>query len=242
MAVNKFKNEKTPFKWKHFKGDIILWLVRWHCRYALSYADLKEIAAERGLSVERSTLCRWVHEYAPEINKRMKPHLKQTGDSWRVDETYVKIKGKWHYLYRSIDKEGQTLDWMLSRHRNKQAATRYFKKVLSNNHVVHPRVINVDKNPAFVPAHKALQDEKLISLESKLRQVKYLNNGIENDHKSTKRKSRYRQWYQSFDTASKTVDGMEAMRMLQKGQIKFIAKGSVCAQNNFINGLFGVAA
>ena len=94
MAVKEFKNEKTPFKWKHFKGDIILWLVRWHCRYALSYADLKEIAAERGLSVERSTLCRWVHEYAPEINKRMKPHLKQTGDSWRVDETYVKIKGK----------------------------------------------------------------------------------------------------------------------------------------------------
>ena len=82
---------------------------------------------------------------------------------------------------------------MLSRHRNKQAATCYFKKVLSNNHVVHPRVINVDKNPTFVPAHKALQDEKLISSESKLRQVKYLNNSIENDHKSTKRKSRYRQ-------------------------------------------------
>ena len=126
------------------------------------------------------------------------------------------------------------MDWMLSRHRNKQAATRYFKKVLSNNHVVHPRVINVDKNPAFVPAHKALQDEKLISLESKLRQVKHLNNSIENDHQSTKCKSRYRQWYQSFDTASKTIDGMEAMRMLQKGQIKFITKGSVCAQNNFI--------
>ena len=92
----------------------------------------------------------------------MKPHLKQTGDSWRIDETYVKIKGKWHYLYRGIDKEGQTLDWMLSRHRNKQAATRYFKKVLNNNHIIHPRVINVDKNPAFVPAHKALQDEKLL--------------------------------------------------------------------------------
>jgi transposase, IS6 family len=84
-------------------------------------------------------------------------------------ETYVKIKGKWYHLYRSTDKEGQTLDWMLSRYRNKQAATRHFKKVLSNNHVVHPRVINVDKNPAFVPTHKVLQDEKLISSKFKLR-------------------------------------------------------------------------
>ena len=89
------------------------------------------MAAQRGLSVERSTLCRWVHEYAPEINKRIKPHLKKAGGSWRLDETYLKIKGKWHYLYRVIDKEGQTLDWMLSRHRNKQAAKRFFKKILS---------------------------------------------------------------------------------------------------------------
>ena len=108
--------------------------------------------------------------------------------------------------------------------------------------MVHPRVINVDKNPAFVPAHKALQDEKLLSVESKLRQVKYLNNSIENDHKSTKRKSRYRQWYQSFDTAARTIDGMEAMRMLQKGQIKYVAKGSIRAQNDCIAGLFGLAA
>lgn len=98
MAVKKFKNADKPFKWKHFKGDIILWLVQWYCRYALSYNDLKEMAHERGLLIERSTICRWVHEYAPEINKRIKPHLKRTNDSWKVDETYVKVKGKWHYL------------------------------------------------------------------------------------------------------------------------------------------------
>ncbi len=107
-----------------------LWLVRWYGRYALSYNDLKEIAAERNLLLERSTICRWVHEYAPEINKRMKPYLKQTTDSWRLNETYVKIKGKWRYLYRAIDKTGQTLDWMLSRYRNKQATKRFFKKNL----------------------------------------------------------------------------------------------------------------
>ena len=154
---SKYKNNKQPFKWKHFEGEIILWLVRWYCRYALSYKDLKEIAAERGLFVERSTIFRWVQEYAPEISKRMKPHLKMTCDSWKIDETYVKIKGKWHYLYRAIDKQGDTLDWMLSNQRNKKAAKRFFKKLLGNKHTVDPRVINVDKSPTFPPALSELQ-------------------------------------------------------------------------------------
>ena len=151
----------------------------------------------------------------------IKPHLKRTSDSWRLDETYVKIKGVWHYLYRAIDKQGQTLDWMLSKKRNKRAAKKFFKKVLGNKHVATPRVINVDKNPAFVPAHAELQTEGRLTKACKLRQVKYLNNGVENDHKFIKSKSRYRQWYQSFDTARCTLDGMETMRMIQKGQLKY---------------------
>ncbi len=131
---------------------------------------------------------------------------------------------------------------MLSRHRNKQAAKRFFKKVLDNNHVNNQRVINVDKNRAFPPAYSELQNENSISKRTKLRQVKYLNNIIENDHKSTKRKSHYRQWYQSFDTASKTLDGMESMRMLQKGQVKYLAKGNLRAQNDFHAKLFNLAA
>lgn len=234
--------KENPFKWKHFSGEIILWLVRWYCRYALSYNDLKEIAAERGLCVERSTVCRWVQEYAPQLAKRVKTYFKKTVDSWRVDETYVKIKGVWHYLYRAIDKTGQTLDWMLSRYRNKQAAKRFFKKALSRPHVKMPRVINVDKNPAFPPAHAELQQEGCLSTACQLRQVKYLNNSIENDHKFTKRKSRYRQWYQSFESAKKTMDGIESMRMIQKGQLRFIAKGEIIAQNNLVHQLFGLVA
>ena len=122
MYKKKKKNMQKLFKWKHFVGEIILWLVRWYGRYALSYRDLKEIAAERGLSVERSTIMRWVHEYSPELEKRIKPHLKMSCSSTRIDETYVKIKGIWHYLYRAVDKDGQTLDWMLSVKRNKKAA------------------------------------------------------------------------------------------------------------------------
>ena len=235
-------HSNNPFKWKHFKKDIILWCVRWYCRYALTYADLKEIAAERGLSIERSTICRWVHEYAPELNKRLKQHLKKTCDSWRLDETYVKIKGKWQYFYRAIDKNGQTIDWMLSRYRNKQAAKRFFKKAFNNPNVKPPRVINVDKNPAYVPAYNEMILEGRLLNESRLRQVKYLNNSVENDHKAIKRKSRYRQWYQSFTTARKTLDGMEIMRALQKGQLKYLVKGNVCAQNELINKVFGIVA
>ena len=96
MANKKHKDKTKPFKWKHAAAEIILWLVRWYSRYGLSYRDLKEIAAERGLLLERSTISRWVQEYSPEINKRIKPHLKSTGESWKVDETYVKIKDIWH--------------------------------------------------------------------------------------------------------------------------------------------------
>lgn len=241
MANKKYKDTSKPFKWKHAVGEVILQLVSWYTRYALSYRDLKEIASERGLLLDHTTIYRWVQEYAPEINKRIKPYLKCTTDSWKVDETYVKIKGVWYYLYRAIDREGATLDWMLSKNRNKQAAKRFFKKLISNHHVVDPRVINVDKNPTFPPALSELQNSKEIPKGTKLRAIKYLNNRMENDHKSTKSKSRYRQWYQSFESARNTLDGIETMRMIQKGQLRFVGK-DVVKQNNFVRSLFGLAA
>jgi transposase-like protein len=193
------------------------------------------------LIVNHTTIYRWVQEYAPQINKKIKPQLKKTCDSWKCDETYVKIKGKWHYLYRAIDKNGNTLDWMLSRNRNKKSAKRFFKKVLENTHTVNPRVINVDKSPTFPPALNELQKENDMPNKTRLRAIKYLNNSMDNDHKFTKSKSRYRQWYQSFSTASNTLDGMEAMRMIQKGQLRHIGK-DVVKQNDFICQLFGLAA
>ena len=179
---------------------------------------------------------------APELERRVKPHLKKTSDSWKLDETYIKIKGKWHYLYRAVDKYGQTLDWMLSRHRNKKSAKRFFKKALGNQHVVIPRVITVDKSPTFPPALSELQEEGELPDNTKLRPIKYLNNAMENDHKSTKCKSRYRQWHQSFETAKRAITGMETMRLVQKGQLKYAAKGNVRAQNEMINKLFNIAA
>ena len=241
MISKKYKNSAKPFKWKHTLEELIIWLVTWYCRYALSYRDLKEIAAERGLIVNHTTIYRWVQEYAPEINKRIKPYIKRTCDSYKCDETYLKIKGKWYYLYRAIDKNGNTIDWMLSKYRNKQAAKRFFKKLLGNQHATLPRVINVDKNPAFPPALAELQEENIMPTTTTLRAIKYLNNSMENDHKFVKSKSRYRQWYQSFVTAKNTLDGMESMRLIQKGQIRHVGK-NVVKQMNFIQALFGIAA
>ncbi len=130
---------------------------------------------------------------------------------------------------------------MLSKNRNKQAAKRFFKKLLSNGHTISPRVINVDKSPTFPPALSELQASNEAPKKTKLRSVKYLNNKMENDHKSTKSKARYRQWYQSFQTARNTLDGMEAMRMIQKGQVRFVGK-DILKQNSFVRSLFGLAA
>ena len=131
-------------KWKHFQPEIILLTVRWYCRYSLSYRDLEEMMAERGLSVDHSTIHRWVLQYGPELDNRCRPHLQLTTDSWRVDETYIKVRKQWKYLYRAVDASGQTLDFLLSARRDAKATKRFFKKVLKEQHTQPPRVINVD--------------------------------------------------------------------------------------------------
>lgn len=171
------------FKWKHFQPEIILLKVRWYCRYALSYRDLEEMMAERGLSVDHSTINRWVLQYGPELDQRCRPHLRMTNDSWKVDETYVKVKGEWKYLYRAVDSSGQTLDFMLSAKRDAKAAKRFLKKALQARHTSTPRVINVDKNAAYPAATDDLKIEKALLEETELRPIKYLNNLIEQDHR-----------------------------------------------------------
>ena len=177
-------NAATLFKWRHFESEIILLCVRWYLRYALSYRDLEEMMAERGLSVDHTTIYRWVQRYAPELEKRCRLHLKTTNDSWRVDETYVKVKGIWIYLYRAVDSQGNTLEFLLSTARDAQAAKRFFVKALGASHTVTPRVITVDKNAAYPKAIKELQTAGILALSCKLRQSKYLNNLVEQDHRA----------------------------------------------------------
>jgi transposase-like protein len=232
----------NPFKWRHYEGEIILLCVRWYLRYALSYRDLEEMMSERGLRVVHTTIYRWVQRFAPELDKRMRPHLKKSNDSWRVDETYVKVRGQWMYLYRAVDSSGQTLDFLLNQTRSKRAAKRFFRKVLDQSHVTKPRVITVDKNAAYPPAIDDLKQDKLLSEECQYRASKYLNNRIEQDHRFIKRRVKPGLGFVSYQTAWRTLQGYETMNMIRKGQVKTVAKHNIQAQNRFIAKLFGLAA
>jgi IS6 family transposase len=177
---------------------------------------------ERGVEVDHSTINRWVLRYAPELDKRIRPHLKPTNDSWRVDETYIKVKGAWKYLYRAVDSQGNTLDFLLSAKRDGKAAARFFRKVLKVQHTQTPRVINVDKSAAYPVAMETLQGDETVAEESDLRQSKYLNDVIEQDHRNIKRIVKPMMGFKSFNSARKTLSGIEAMNMMRKGQVNGI--------------------
>lgn len=234
--------EQHPFKWRHFQPDIILLCVRWYLRYALSYRDLEEMMVERGLHVDHTTIYRWVQRYAPELDRRCRFYLKATTDSWRVDETYIKIKKEWIYLYRAVDSQGKTLDFVLSATRDGEAAKHFFLKTLAASHTSTPRVINVDKNAAYPKAFAELKVDGLIPEHCALRQVKYLNNLIEQDHRFIKRLTKPGMGFFSFETAWRTLQGFEAMNMIRKGQVQRVAKGDVRGQGLLVARLFGVAA
>ncbi len=236
------KRNTNLFKWRHFEPEIILLSVRWYCRYQLSYRDLAEMMRERGLLVHHTTLFRWVQRFAPEINKRIRPHLKMSGTSYRIDETYIKVGKSCKYLYRAVDKEGQTIEFMLSAKRDVLAAKRFFKKIMRADHRRLPFSINVDKNAAYPDAFTASQQDKVLPFDCKLRRVKYLNNVIEQDHRFVKKRVRAAQCYKSFTTAERTLEGVEAMNMMRKGQVKRISGEDARGQAKFVQSLFAIAA
>ncbi len=189
-------------------------------------------------------------KFAPELDKRLRPHLSQTNDSWRVDETYIEVKGEWKYLYRAVDSMGNTLDFMLSAKRDGKAAARFFRKVLKAQHTQAPRVsryasceaLTVDKNAAYPVAMDKLKADETIAEDIELRQIKYLNNIIEQDHRNIKRIVKPMMGFQSSNSARRTLSGIEAMNMIRKGQAKGIRKGDSVSQMKFIEELFGVIA
>ena len=235
-------NPKLPFKWRHFQQEIILLNVCWYCRYPLSYRNLEEMMLERGLEVDHSTINRWVLHYAPELDRRCRPHLKSTNDSWRVDETYVRVKKQWKYLYRAVDSQGNTIDFLLTARRDAEAAKRFFIKALKANHHQQPRVINVDKNPSYPPAIEQLKKYSILPEDTELRQVKYLNNIVEQDHRGVKHLINPGMSFGSFNSARRTIKGYEAMNIIRKGQINNVEKGDILGQISFINQIFGIVA
>ncbi|MBE7106911.1 IS6 family transposase [Bacillus cereus] len=195
--------KENLFKWKHYQPELILLTVRWYLRYNLSFRNLVEMMEERGLSITHTTIMRWVHQYGPQLEEKVRHHLKSTNDLWRVDETYVKVKGQWMYLYRAVDSEGNTIDFYLSQSRDKQAAKRFFKKALSFLYVSKPRVITV-----YPVAIQELKKEKHMPEGIPLRQVKYLNNIVEQDHRFIKKRVRSMLEFKSFKTATSILSGV----------------------------------
>jgi transposase, IS6 family len=235
----------SEFKWRQFEGEIILWAVRWYCRYGISYRDLEQMMGERGVAVDHSTIYRWVQKYAPEMEKRLRWHWRRPqSTSWRVDETYVKVRGEWAYLYRALDKHGNTIDFYLSPTRNANAAKRFLGKALNGlREWERPEVINTDKAPTYGVAISELKAEGKCPPDTVHRQVKYLNNVVEADHGKLKQLIRPVRGFKTMKTAYATIKGFEVMRALRKGQAAiFSLTGDVKGEARIVERAFGIGS
>ena len=230
------------FKGRQFTAEVILWAVRWYLMFPISYRDLELMLADRGVDVKHTTIFRWIQAYAPDLEKKIRPHLRPSNGSWRVDETYVRVKGRWTYLYRAVDSRGQTIDFLLSAKRDAAAAKRFFRKALEQPHTVNPRTITVDKNPAYPCAVEQMKEDGELWRRSRLRRCKFLNNIVEQDHRRVKRLVRPGLGFGSFHTARRTLAGYEVMAMMRKGQVRKIGGRDIRAQTTFVAELFDAAA
>jgi transposase, IS6 family len=192
-------------------------------RFSLSYRDVQELLTERGVEVDHSTIWRLVQRFAPELMQRLRTHLKPTNRSWGVDETYVRVKGSWCYLYRTIDSQGATIEFFLSAFRDLDAAKSLFRRALRNGAHLQPRVINTDLAPTYASAIPALKRTGIIGRHCRHRPVQYLNNIIEQDHRAIKKRVNAKQGFRTFGAARRTIDGYEAVHMMRKGQVRRLA-------------------
>ncbi len=204
------------FKGRHFEREMILQSIRWYLAYSLSYRDIEEIMMERGFDVDHSTIQRWVVNYAPQLEAAFHRKKKRPSDRWRLDETYIKVKGKWKYFYRAVDKQGDTIDFLLTAKRDKKAALRFLTKAIERN--VKPGLINIDKSGANTAAIQDYNNDH--GKRIKIRQCKYLNNIVEQDHRHIKRRTRAMLGFKRVRSAQATLAGIELMHMIKKGQVR----------------------
>ena len=217
---------------------IIMQCLRWYLRYPLSYRNLVEIMEERGVDVAHSTILRWIQHYGPIFAKEIRYYTRPTGGTWRVDETYIRVRGKWKYLYRALDQRGGTIDFLLTHRPSAKSAKQFLRKALLQAGRC-PNSINTDKNPAYGIAIEKLKKAKILKKSLEHQQVKYLNNIIESDHRRVKRRTRPMMGFNQFHSARKTLQGIEAMAMVLKTRNYYI-RHSAKEQNTFIHKLFGI--
>jgi transposase, IS6 family len=230
------------FRGRHFCDETIVLCLRWYLRYPLSYRNLEDMMAERGLTVDHSTIARWVLRYAPVLNDRIRSEMRNPNRSWRVDETYVRVAGQWTYLYRAIDSAGNTIDFLLSPSRDLVAAKGILQLAITQASRVRPRVINVDGHPAYPAPVADLKHSGALGRRCRCRRSQYMNNILEQDHRYVKKRVVASQWFRSVDGALNTIAGYEAMNIIRKGQIRWLPKTDIVAQVHFIERTLGIAA
>lgn len=204
------------FKRRHFQQDMILQSIRWYLAYSLSYRDIEELMQERGFSVDHSTINRCVLHYSPQLETAFRQKKKRVGTRWRMDETYIKVKGQWKYYYRAIEKQGNTIGFLLTATRDKQAALRFLKQAIKKNG--KPSLVNIDQSGTNKAGLNQVNRDNCTRI--KIRQCKYLNNIIEQDHRRIKRLTRPMLDFKNFHAAQQMLEGMEVMAMVKKRHMK----------------------
>jgi putative transposase len=205
------------FKHHRYPKAIILQAVYFKLRFTLSYRDIEELLQMRGVNVDHSTIQRWVFKFSPAIEKKMHRRKFKVGDSWRMDETYIKVGGKARYLYRAVDKEGNTVDFLLTKRRQKMSAQKFFNKAIGNNG--RPRVVNIDKSGTNKMALWVVNRRAVSVKKIKIRQCKYLNNIVEQDHRNVKRRISITTGFKEFESAQRTLAGIEIVNIIRKNQV-----------------------
>ena len=211
---------------KQFPSATILMAVRWYVAYKLSYRNIEELLAERGVKVDHATIHRWVLEYAPQLESVLRNRKRPVSDSWRMDETYIKVKGEWQYLYRAVDKYGDIIDFMLSEKRDEKAARLFFQKAIGQHGL--PEKVVIDKSGSNAAALDTINWQVwfagMFGRLIEVLQIKYLNNIVEQSHRPVKWKMRTALGLKSVTGAEATIAGVELWQMLRNGQMKDVGE------------------
>jgi transposase-like protein len=215
MPENSFDSDKL-FNGRHFDSSVIILCLRWYITYKLSYRDLRDMMAERGIDLAHTTILRWVQRYVPEFEKKWGRFARPVGTSWRVDETYIRVRSEWKYLYRAVDKQGNTVDFLLCEHRDIAAAKRFFKKAMESHGT--PEKITLDGYAATHTAVQELKESAILPTKVCVRTSKYLNNLIEQDHRRVKQRVYPMLGFKKFGNAAVTISGIELAHKIKKGQ------------------------
>lgn len=198
-----------------FPKAVILQAVYFKLRFTLSYRDIEEILRIRGVQVDHATIQRWVYKFTPTLERQFRKRKKPVGKRWRMDETYIKVKGQWQYLYRAVDKEGNTVDFLLTKRRQRMSAQSFLIRAINHNGI--PEIINIDKSGSNTSAIKVYNKRSYSKIE--IRQCKYLNNIVEQDHRQVKRRIVQSLGFKEFESARRTISGIEVVHMLRKNQL-----------------------